>query len=222
MPEINRPDDLAAELADMRRRLEALETGQRATKTSIRNGLLRILDTDGSAVVEVGKRSDGLVGLFVYSSSGLPMFAADNDGGVSTPVYPLSWLGNPAEPIDSNGRKTTTSATFSALWRTYKAFAFGDQFGYNFNFSVPSGTTGDWQLTAVEVGGSSPAVVASGTGLTNTVVNVAAIVTLPPSATISGTDAVLGRYFNFQLEMRRTAGAGVVAAMPIEQARIFP
>jgi hypothetical protein len=243
MPDVNQPDSVMSVLADLQRRLEALETGQRAKRTSVRGGLLRVLDLDGNLVGEFGRRDDGQVGLYIYddtgaqvvalgeigageygidiASGGRSMLRADSTGGMSIPVFPLSWIGNPAEPVDGNGRKTTTSATFSALWRSHRAFAFGDQFGYNFNFVCAGGTTGDWQITCVEIGGSSPVVIASGAGLTGSS-NALGIVTIPPSATISGTDAVLGRNFNFQLEMRRTAGAGTVAAAPIEQSRVYP
>jgi hypothetical protein len=236
---------LAQIIDDLSRRIAALETAPRASNTSVRNGLFQILDDSGNPVVELGKRPTGEVGLFVYaagadpvvelgqrlggdvglfiySSDGRPMFEVDNLGGQSTPIIPATWLGNPGEGTDANGRKTTTSATYSDMWRLYKMFAFGAQFGFNFNLSIPGGTTVDVQVTAVEVGGGSPVPIWSSTGLGSGTTQVLSVATIPSSATISGTDSPLGRYFNLNFQMRRTAGAGTPACAPIEQSRIYP
>ncbi len=237
---------LATHLANLERRLAALETAPRAASTAIRGGSLRSRDATGAAVAELGRRnSDGLVGLFVYGNAGADavivgqitgslygisvladtgqaMLTVDDAGGMSVPVWPISWLGSPWVGTDGNGRKTTTSATWSDLWRSYGCFGFGDQFGFNFTCSIPVGTTVDMRITATEVGGSNTEVIWSQTGATSTTTQVIDVVTITAAATASGTDSVLGRYFNIAFQAQRTAGAGTPAFAPIEQSRIYP
>ncbi|GAA2843931.1 hypothetical protein Acy02nite_68520 [Actinoplanes cyaneus] len=52
-------DALATELADMRRRLEALERSAQMSRTSIEGGALVVNDDAGSPVLTVGRQSDG-------------------------------------------------------------------------------------------------------------------------------------------------------------------
>lgn len=60
------PAGFNAILRDLTRRVAALENGVRASRTTVRNGLLIIADDEGRTTLAVGKQPDGKVALRVF------------------------------------------------------------------------------------------------------------------------------------------------------------
>ena len=80
------PPSLKATLDDLKRRLANLERSPRLTSASIRNGLLRVLDAAGRAVVLLGQTKDA-------NGNDVTVFEAVRHDGVT----PALWLGRTAD-----------------------------------------------------------------------------------------------------------------------------
>lgn len=139
MARIPRPADIFAELRDIKRRLRVLESTNRLTSASVKNGQIQVFGDDGAAILYVGKfpygggtaaglgsaRADGttifaagefpspVTSFVVNDLHGMTLFATDEvDGGLVRPYLPM-----PMYPIgDTNRWPAISSGTFSALW----------------------------------------------------------------------------------------------------------
>jgi len=148
VPEYLGPDDLAAELADLRRRLHALETAPQSNIVSVTDGQFQFrtasspnvqavmgTDAEGNDIgfwasvddggvpairAYVGTGSDGLDGLVsVRNRDHRHVLYALSQYGLVRPVVIVPWVKNPTIPVDVNGSPITASGTYVAMWRSY-------------------------------------------------------------------------------------------------------
>jgi hypothetical protein len=113
------PPSLAAELADLRRRLDALERSPRLPSSSIRGGTFRFLDSLGNPRFVLGNaKFDGTVGgvtdaygVFTFGDGGT-VIAAAREGGRGQ-LYPTSPI-----PIHTPAPIAVTSATFVGVYES--------------------------------------------------------------------------------------------------------
>ena len=149
MPEYLGPDDMAAELADLRRRLHALETAPQSNIVSLLDGQFRFRTSlnenvqafmsvdsegddigfwsyvdDGGTAAErayLGTATDGLdARLVIYNRDGRRVLDAISAAGLQRPVVPVPWVKNPAAPVDATtGSARTSSASYDTLYRSY-------------------------------------------------------------------------------------------------------
>lgn len=142
------PDDMAAELADLRRRLHALETAPQSNTVSLLDGTFRFrtasnenvqvltgidaegddigfwsfVDNGGDPAVRafLGTGSDGLDGnIAIWNRDGRLILYALSATGMFRPVVPCSWVKNPAVSVDSLGNPRTASASYDTMWRSH-------------------------------------------------------------------------------------------------------
>lgn len=134
------PSSLKAVLDDFRRRLANLERSPRLTSASIRNGLLRVLDATGKAVVELGtkadetvlrvNRADGRAALWMGRTTSGTQFTSFVDkngrivvsddavaGGLATPWIPAHFI--PLRPLGTSGYVIVESAEGTGIKDAY-------------------------------------------------------------------------------------------------------
>lgn len=194
------PGDVNADLAEIFRRLHALETASPMRRTSMTEGTTRFLDGGGQERVSVGIISTGDYGFEVMNEAGLPVYRADSDG-VSYPRQPL-------QMFKAGDYVSVASGTFTRTWNLVCSYATGDAVQVQVYLLADAATTGEAQLT-VNLGGSP----------------VTAIQAIPaasgayfewkwaPPGLVVGTGPI-----QVGLEIRRTSGAGSVYAYPPNQA----
>lgn len=165
-------DRLADVIADLRRRVRALETAPRAGLTSIRHGNTRwyagddaeasiLVGSSGDDAVVEGVTSDGEVRAYFGTIGGasdvvLYLDNPDKSGraftwsanlGLVGPYCGAAWCRNPSQAMDSYGRSTTTSGSYEVMWRT-TAYCSADEINVAYHAVRGGATSIQVKLTA--------------------------------------------------------------------------
>jgi hypothetical protein len=138
MPDPALPASLAAELADLRRRLDQLERSPRLQSSSISGGTLAIRDDAGALVAQVGDFTgpDGAADTGFYFPD--DAVGVSRDHGLFRPRLQ-------AEPRRLNQFENVTGGTFSPVWQWVTSVLAS---GVRASFAVwtPAGVTGEVRL----------------------------------------------------------------------------
>jgi hypothetical protein len=147
MPDPTLPPSIAAEIADLKRRIANLERSPRLPFSSTRGGAFVFQDNSGKVRrAQGGVNFDGTIGGvttaygdFQYGDGGTVISAArEGDRGIVYPDMQMSFH----EPI----QKAVTSASFVTLWEAYTDFPEHEVLYVEFAVQSDSGTTGEIRL----------------------------------------------------------------------------
>ncbi len=241
------PDDLADELKELRRRLHILETSPQSQQTSITAGAFKVRDETGALVASLGLQDDGEYGLTFFDASGnevvrlgqlgagahgfrirdvlsgADIFAVNEDDGQTAPWPLFNWVQNPGVLIDANGRATTTSATYDAMYRSNSVSTNSD-FVHGTFLIVAGASTVSYKVTAMEVdettniGPETDCIEV--TGLTGTVTPTFDFA-IPTAAMANPATGVRGKRVNLNFYVKRTAGATTISVAPLVNGRLM-
>lgn len=205
------PPSLAADLADLKRRLNNLERSQRLPFSSTKGGVFLFLDNDGNVRRAEGNVSDAgqpdpaaAYGFFLFGDQGgLLVAQKTGDKGLTYPNQKLALH-------DPTGR-AVTSGSFITLWEDYVSQPVHEVISVEVAVTMPGGTTGELRLfDNLTNTATSAAAVDSNTAFVNFEwlhpSGVGAFATRNPSPDGNRFQANLQVAF----QARRTAGAGVV------------
>jgi hypothetical protein len=172
---------MADRIAELERRLRALETAPRASHTSIRNGSTRWLstadgdlpnvrigsteDTGGDPAFEVTNEDGPFSDIYIGTSAGrgrADFYNPDktgivlryDDGRLRAPQPSCAWQRYIGAAMDAVGASTTTSGTYVDLWYAVLGVG-GDQIDGTIDVIPDGGTTGACRVMAQAVGGIS-------------------------------------------------------------------
>ena len=238
MPEYMGPDDMAAELADLRRRLHALETapqtnrallvdGQFGIRTSVDPNVLVSMDIDGEAndaafrvydvtgsntqVIYIGTTGDGVAGIMDVMNDDRTqrVLLARSDQGMVRPRPVSHWQKSAGIAEDAFGFVTTTSGTYAELFVTY--LNASTHVNHQWVWDIGGGvTSAAFKLTAHEVGGGPETTVYEETGIT--VDGGTSQNTALPAGIATGD--LPGRFLEMKAYLRVSGGAGTVGLAP--------
>jgi hypothetical protein len=216
MNDLTLPASLAAELADLKRRLANLERSSALSVSAIQDGRLRILDGDNVEVGRLGKLEDGTYGVAFLDADGAERvrlgqrgggefgIAALNDEGTITFDVGNEGLTRPAImlPISAVGSTSivVTNATFTDTYQTFFGAVTHDALRLEVLVQTAVGTTAEVRLTeSAGLAQTSAVAIPSGNNSVRTQFNWA------PGWTV-------GDLLNIQVKVqaRRTSGAGNV------------
>ena len=231
MGAVPQPDSLASMFDELDRRLRALESGARATNTSVQDGSFQVLDAAGNSLVRLGKLPNGGTGIQISNANGRQLLDVDSVFGWGEPFQLLPMVPGPAGVMQSQPPfASTSSAALTELYRVDFWASGGLVVVANLvQTYVGSGVTGmAWQITAFEtasfVNGNVPGVetvVASGTTSvagTVSITNGGGTGLALPAAGISpgrtGTDP-RGGAWTLRFKAQVTAGSGFCSLAPI-------
>lgn len=209
------PADLAAEVKELKRRLDNLERSPRLPFSSTRGGAFIFQDTSGNVRRAMGNVTlDGSIGGitaaygdFLYGDGGaIIIMAREGDRGV---VYPDLDI-----PLHSPASVNVTSGTFQTLWESYTNFPAHEVIHIEMAVQSDAGTTGEIRL--IENASNQVTSVASIPAAYNGVVGFEWLHPAPTGL----YDPRVRPAANMALgvQVRRTAGAGNVIAFPPRQA----
>lgn len=206
MPGVPLPDDLLRRLEELERRIRDLETAPRATHTSVRGGSFTVLDDAGNEVVvlngsglrvydaagvlraALGGFGGGDYGSQVWDAAGGLRFSVLNDG------YHDPWI--PHAMIPAGAFVSTTSAAFTPMHQGKVELITHLGVSVSVIGAADAGTTGEFRLRNADTGAVTAAIsVAAGTSLGQTF------------QWLHGS-ALGGGPVRFDVEGRRTGGAG--------------
>lgn len=238
MPEFLGPESFAAELAELRRRLHALETAPQSNRSMLTNGsfairtgvdpnvlvsmdvdgeaddaAFRVFDSSGSAVqvIYIGTTGDGIAGYaeILNDDRSTAVFVARSDQGIVRPVLMSPWQKSSQVPEDANGNATTTSGTYTDLFVSY--LNASTHVNHQWWIDLGGGVTSvAFKLTAVEVGGSPETTVYEQTGITAD--GFITQSTALPAGIATGD--LPGRFLELKAYLRITGGAGTAGLAP--------
>lgn len=194
------PATLAGRLADLEARIRNLETSPRLRSAAIRSGTLRVLDSNGAAVGQLGDLGGNYNGLLVASpATGLPIVLATDVAGLAVP-----YLGNPWRKVTDT--VPVASATFVTTHDARLEILSSNALRFVVSVACDAGTTGELQVvfgsfvTAGSVLGSPFAISAASADYEFSIQHGGVLESGP---------------FRVRLQARRTAGAGnVVVSAP--------
>lgn len=241
MPEQALPDSLAARLAELERRLLALETAPQSNRINLLDGNLRFrlstdenvsalmgtdgegndigfwtVDSEGQVRAYVGTGTDGADGLIsLRNNDGRSILYALSSTGLVRPRVPVPWTKNPGVPVDANGRATTTSGTYDTLYRSYLNCA--PKIYHRWSVTVGGGVTScAFKLTGQDLfNGGTETTIYEETGITASK-NIDRSDSIPALAA-NGLD-IIGELIVVTAYLRVTGGAGTIALAPIAPA----
>jgi hypothetical protein len=220
--------DLVANIADLKRRVQNLESGNRIGATSIDHGALTILDpADGSILFQAGelaisypnslgfiaRRRDGTAAIANFSTPDGGGFSAiydkqvnvivSDDGasgqGLGRPWLPISFS-LPGSQVPA-GAETTTSGTFVTIWEARYQKQHPRFYAYVLLRCSDGTTSGEIQL--VKNGGVLPEDIIQGpTAIPLGYFSFGTLI-----GTVPGD---FGEEMSIDIMLRRTAGAGSV------------
>ena len=198
----DQPDTRARWMADVERQLRTLATAQRAANTSISdadgNELVR-LDREGIKIYDATGVLRVRLG-YIDPSRGYGISVWDEDADLRAEVnddgWRDPWLAHPWRPQTSPPRESTTSATFVTLWLARVELLTHKGAAMTAAWVTDAGTTGEIRLKA-------------STGQTSAVAIAAASAGTQQFQWLHGL-ALGGGPINFELQARRTGGAGSV------------
>lgn len=240
-------DDVADLLADLQRRIRALETAPRASETSVRGGYTRWLarDTPERKLYIGGGTAGDDIGLFLDdgtstpawylgTAAGSPVFYVTNAdgtdrimvvsaGGLLKPYALGGWTKNPTQTQDSLGATTTTSSSFEIGWRTL-ANAQTASLITEFYCALGGGVTqAEVRVTAtVDVDDrSTSASNGEQTVFTQTITGPGnmTVTASVPSTIWTPAESPTGAFVRLALKARVSGGAGTVTFAPVVPAR---
>lgn len=203
------PSTLMDEIKDLRRRVERMEMAGRLTSASMEQGTITIRDAAGAARVVLGLQADGSYGITVQNSTGRKVLTVGNTG-MTGPRHSAAFFQS-ASSFPLTGATGTTSATMAELLRA-DMWSTSPTVNVQVYTNINGGGTGEWELTVIEPGASTPAVLDTWT----TIGPNGGTYTVPSSCLVagSGTDPV-ARTLTFRVNGRRTSGVGTVYVAPI-------
>lgn len=234
-------------LADLQRRVRALETAPRASNTSVNGGYTRWLarETPERKVYIGGGVAGDDVGLvlddgtatpawYLGTAAGGPVFYVTNadgtdrvmmiySGGIFKPYALGAWTKNPTQTQDSLGATTTTSSSFEVGWRTL-ANAQTASLVTEFYCALGGGVTQAQVRVTATVEVDDRASSASGgeqTVFTQTITgsgNVTVTAAIP-STIWTPAESPTGALVRLALKARVSGGAGTVMFAPVVPAR---
>lgn len=212
MSEIIRPSDgaarMAAKLADLERRLAAMETSRRAELATIASGHLRVADGDEGTIAEFGifdvvDEDTGLeverTGINVVDpATDYVILRSSVEDGFTSPAIGYGWVG-----YDDLWR-STTSATFEPLWITRGVLWPSSGLITYANISL-SGGTASWEarlkIATTTIGTAYSATISGSTSRS---------VIWRLDMTALGHDRVADFGIRVDFEVRRTSGTDPV------------
>lgn len=225
-------DDLIRQIADLKRRIDNLESVNRAGRTSVESGLFRVNQSDGTQVFEAGdlsqtlgfpntwgtvmRRTNGSLALVVFSMESGDGFWAGHDkqgnvilseDGSSGQGLATPWLAMPGWTPNATlavPTETTTSATFVGLQNVRVIKTHPKVHVEVVVRSSDGSTTGQVQLVRIDTANEIIGETISVTG------------SMYQRHIITGPVAGPNKE-NFELEVqgRRTAGAGTIGVRVI-------
>lgn len=218
-------ESLGRELADLRRRISALETAPRANLTTVANGQTRWLDANGDESVAIG--TDDLGDSFIRIMNGdgtAPAFEVRQ--GLNT--FPLAASAWQAEyeysGMDAAGRRTTTDTLVFLPMFSVVLSLVTPRVRYSLSpFTSGLVTEGQMRFFAVGLDARSTGVGAQQVGSTITFddsyPNVhTATLTIPATILASGYTDVVGSLVRLWVETKITAGTGTIALAAVDPA----
>lgn len=225
-------EQLLQEIAELRRRISNIEGAPRSVNTSLNNyswfGLRDDLGREkarrgyidaagGNQVGEVwfndssqafavfGEYAPGYHAMLMSSFNGTAQNRDTflfNERGI---VYPKQSLGH-------GGYSTVhqmSSGTYE-ISHDIKFSSTGDQIDIDLGIGTGAGTTADYKVEVFEIGGGTPQVISSGTGITSSNVSSSGL-TIPTSCLVNTANPnVVGRQMRLQISIRRASGANSV------------
>lgn len=201
------PPSLAAELADLRRRLDNLERSQRLPFSSTRGGAFRFLDNNGATRMTLGNVAlDGSIGgataaygLMLRGDQGaIILMTRAGEDGLAYPELPVP-VRDPNE-----AQSSTTSGTFAQLWEARWDFPPAAIYVCQGFCSSAVGTTGEMRL---RIGATSTSALTIPSGASN----IYTFEWLHPAPTGLYDPNPTELNFIMQIEARRTSGTGNVS-----------
>lgn len=164
MARSNQPDDLGRILRDMDARLRRLENSPRLGSSSIKDGALRILDTDDNERMRIGRLGDTLAadydgdgeidwGIAVFTKYGFPNLLVSDVGWVAPgQITPLAPSANP--DIFSSVSPTYEEVgrvDFIATSRDWTWDSIANAYGADMSFRLLAAIVGNTPETIYEV-----------------------------------------------------------------------
>lgn len=232
-------------IADLQRRLAALETAPRSNFTTVRGGqtVWRSGETGGAYVAISGDMEGDDTGLYLVDSTdetrgyigtlasgavlGLYLDNPDkshraftwlSDRGLIGPYGTGPWTKNPSQTIDALGNTTTTSGTFEVGWRTL-LYVTSTTFEIEYFVDLGAATAAEVTLVAdVYVDDRSAAVPAAAqTILTRTIssTNPYSDAGTLPDTLWTPNGSPVGSLLRLEFKARVSGGAGTVSWAPI-------
>lgn len=205
---MNQPETDGTILADFERRLHALETAPRAPFTSITEGTLFVIDTDGTVLARLGNFNgpdlSPSVGVSFYDSEGRTVFAVDGGHeGLHYPHAQAGWTIPTSQPI--------TSGTFVTISEAGLYELAHDSIFFDAALIVPAATTAEVRATDAVSGAVTNTVTvgASSSG------SVTCQWIHPFSVGWGDSDPDTAALLQYQV--RRASGAGTITAFPPRQ-----
>ena len=235
-------DDAADLLADLQRRIRALETAPRASYTTVRSGVTAwrgaiadhaafvvygagdyqaaamVYTQDDQSRIYIGTNVDGSVALVRLDNPDKSdtAFRWDSDLGIVGPWGVGAWVKNPTQPINSTGMAQTTSGTAEVGYRTLlNVTSVGSSLDYY--VSLGGATSAEVALTAVVRAsnrGGVPAAAQTVWTRTITSNNLYNNTANIPSTIWTPAANPIGTLVTLELTCRVASGAGTVAWGP--------
>ena len=162
------PPSLAAEIAELKRRLNNLERSQRLPFSSTRGGAFLFLDDDGNTRKTLGNVNlDGSIGgvtaaygEFMRGDGGALIFMTrEGERGM---VYPEVTL--PGRALTPTFDLTITSGTFTSYWEYRNVFPAYEVFNLIMQCATDVGTTGEVRLLCGATATSVATIPSNGNG----------------------------------------------------------
>lgn len=195
MGAVPNPGSQAGLLAELQRRIAALETAPRATRTSVKEGRTTWLDANGNEVVVLGLLDSGGYGVQIQTITGAVLFGVDSVGGQRFPSQPLVRSGGPTFE-----RTFSSFPTYEELHR-FDFYCTGTHLYYDFDFDVAGWASGTWEMRfgptpdSNQGGSIGPLAGLSGVGSGQ----YSGTIELPPSFFAPGTTDVRGKACTLRL-----------------------
>ncbi len=230
---------LAAELADVRRRLRNLEAAPRANHMSIRAGFTRWTtdnDAEHPAIAIGGAPDTADVALVQSDAAAAIMFAFGviggvrlirtvnpdgttdilnlTDGKVTTPLIACAWQRDGYHAIDANGNPIVSASAYETTHRTLIPCTSGKML-LRYDILLGGGVTSCATRVLVQEYGSAVAAqtLYEQTGIT-AAANINTEATVPTSI-LSPVASPIGRLVTLYIQARVTGGAGNIIVVPI-------
>lgn len=184
------PPDLAQILAELQRRIKVLEGSNKLLQSAITNGTIKVYNSAGVRIAEMGSTPAGGGGIELLASNGTTdLLVVDQTLGFAIPWLSTGWK-------DAAANKVVTSGTFVSTYNTLTELLFASELRFRVSIISDVGTTGEARITY-----------SGGSVLGN-------VKTIPSGANASYEYRIAhgftlgGGPLQFDLEVRRTSGAG--------------
>ena len=140
MADLSVPPSIAAELADIKRRLRAMEGAPQLQNSSLTGGKITALNDDEQRVAEFGSLVGGGYGIAINDADTLNSVLLVNDeNGMRAPGVPWAFR-------DSTAFLAVTSGTFELTYRTFAAILASSSVEVTVVLATDVGTTGEVRM----------------------------------------------------------------------------